>query len=643
MHATAWRRSWHGAAGTMAATGGIVGLFLAAGSLRIALLDAALPAAGGDLLALVLGVWTLGWVLGPVLLGGSSPLRADHLRLLPIPPLRLALGLLGAAFVGVAPAVTALAFASLILFAVRLGPGPTLVAVPAVLLQLVVALLLSRLAIALVGAGARSRLGGVLTGLTTGAMLVVAQSGWMVIVAVDQSGVLATGFPAWLSAVVRASPSGWGVVAADAADRSAWPLAVAALAGLAAVVLLLLLGWSRLLAAPRTTRAPIRGSAGGAAAGRPASPWRRRFPTGRTAAVVAKELRGSWRDPTRWDDVVVAPTWALLTCLLPLGFGETALLPWAAPATVVMATATAANGYGRDGTALWLTLLTPGATRPDVRGRQWAWLAVVAPMALAIALLLTPPSGQPWAWPWVLALLPALLGGGAGLVVWVAVMQLAPGPDPHRNRDHGLDQGDTTGQGIFTFWAALLPAVPAAAVVLAGTLRESALLRWSGVPIGIGTGIVVAWFLGRAASRTLDAHGPELLSLMRTGRSIPTPAAPTGAIDAMPRRTRTAFFGCVWLGSLALFPQGLVPLGFKLGGVEERVWFLPLYLPGAWQWPATFAMIALGLVLYALALRLYRARPCASRPRSDEAPRSPWAEPRSGQGRREEEYAGSSD
>jgi len=194
-HATAWRRSWHGTAGTMAATGGIVGLLLAAGSLRIALLDAALPAAGGDLLALVLGVWTLGWVLGPVLLGGASPLRADHLRLLPIPPSRLALGLLGAAFVGVAPAVTALAFAGLILYAVRLGPGPTLVAVPAMLLQLVVALLLSRLAIALVGAGARSRLGGVLTGLTTGAMLVVAQSGWMVIVAVDQSGVLATGFP----------------------------------------------------------------------------------------------------------------------------------------------------------------------------------------------------------------------------------------------------------------------------------------------------------------------------------------------------------------------------------------------------------------------------------------------------------------
>ena len=68
----------------------------------------------------------------------------------------------------------------------------------------------------------------------------------------------------------------------------------------------------------------------------------------------------------------------------------------------------AANLYGDDGTALWLTRMVPGVERADVRGRQAARLLVVPPVMVALTVSLTAFSGQGWAWPWVLATLPAV-------------------------------------------------------------------------------------------------------------------------------------------------------------------------------------------------------------------------------------------
>jgi ABC-2 type transport system permease protein len=74
----------------------------------------------------------------------------------------------------------------------------------------------------------------------------------------------------------------------------------------------------------------------------------------------------------------------------------------------------------------------------------------------------------------------------------------------------------------------------------------------------------------------------------------------------MPRATRALFFACIWLGSIALFPRGLVPLAIKLTGGDTKVWFLALYLPDAWQWPTIGLMILTGSVLYRVAFRIYR-------------------------------------
>lgn len=611
MKLTALRHALTGRRATWMVTGGLIGLVLAAATLALSALSVARPAVLADVLGLVYALWLIGWIVAPLWAGGASVLRADHFLLLPIARHRLASGLLGAAFVGIGPAVTVLAFASLPLYAARLGVASTLVALPALGLQLLLVVVVGQVTSRVFSTAMQSRGGAAMSAVLFAALLVVAQSGWIVFVAIVQSGVLSlrTGLAPGLSGVVRALPSSWGLVAVEAARRSDWLLAAGALAGLAGLIALLLLWWGRLLGAPGRARAPVRGSRGRVTTDSTRTQgWR---PAGRTAAVVVKELRTWWRDPARTATLVLAPAWALMTGLLPLTLHAltpyaTALLPWTGAGLVLMAASASANLYGQDGTALWLTLLIPGAAQPDVRGRQMAWLLVFAPGALAAAIILTAFSGQAWAWPWVCALLPALLGGAAGLWVWAAVVALAPGPDPRHGGDSLLDR-PSGGMAYPLFWLAMLPAVPASAVVLAGTLLHSTVPRWSGVPVGLASGVLLAWGLGHIAARRLEERGPELLHLMRSGTpsGAQTKDARSSVFDTMSQGTRVRVVLLAMLGSIALFPQGLMPILLTLSGSQTRVWFLALYLPTAWRWPVIVGMILLGLGAYGTALHIY--------------------------------------
>ncbi|MGH2602035.1 MAG: hypothetical protein ACRDJ9_21940, partial [Dehalococcoidia bacterium] len=261
---------------------------------------------------------------------------------------------------------------------------------------------------------------------------------------------------------------------------------------------------------------------------------------------------------------------------------------------------------------LWLTLITPGAEKEDIRGRQAAWLLTVAPAAALLTVVATALSGQSAAWPWMLTLLPALLGGGAGLVALLSVVVLVPGTDPHKRGGNPLSFGDDDGAQVGSVFLMLLlvplTALPAAAVVLAGVLLDQPLVAWAGVPTGIATGVLFAWLLGDIAHRRLRARGPELLALMRHG---PAPAgsgvaAGEGKLPKMPLVQTIVVYLCWWLCWLPLFPQGIVPLVFKLIGPPVRSWFLALYLPPVWQWPVIVAMIALGLAMLAAAIMIPR-------------------------------------
>jgi hypothetical protein len=69
------------------------------------------------------------------------------------------------------------------------------------------------------------------------------------------------------------------------------------------------------------------------------------------------------------------------------------------------------------------------------------WLLVVAPVMVALTVSLTAFSGQGWAWPWVLATLPAMLGATAGLGVLLSVTRPVRQKDPNR-RTGPFDAGD---------------------------------------------------------------------------------------------------------------------------------------------------------------------------------------------------------
>jgi hypothetical protein len=120
------RNSMTGGRAALMVTGGALGLLVAATTIWLSLVDPSGPGVVPDLLASAYLLWLLGWVAGPMW-GASAVLRVDHFALLPVPRRQLAVGLLGAAFVGVTTAVTAVAFLSLVVYGIRRGVLPALV------------------------------------------------------------------------------------------------------------------------------------------------------------------------------------------------------------------------------------------------------------------------------------------------------------------------------------------------------------------------------------------------------------------------------------------------------------------------------------------------------------------------------------
>ncbi|MFI7133395.1 sensor histidine kinase [Nonomuraea sp. NPDC050153] len=75
-----------------------------------------------------------------------------------------------------------------------------------------------------------------------------------------------------------------------------------------------------------------------------------------------------------------------------------------------------------------------------------------------------------------------------------------------------------------------------------------------------------------------------------------------GSLPRLPR-WKAAIVVLLWATAWCpTFPQGIVAGIFKLFGIEEKTWFLALYLPDPWQWPVILGMISLGLCMHILAI-----------------------------------------
>lgn len=162
--------------------GGLAGLVLATGTVALAGLEYASPAVAEDLLAAVFAGWLFGWLLGPVYTGGGDEsVRPEHFALLPVRPARLAVGLLGTAFVGIAPVVSLIAFGALAVYAADFGGAGLVIALVAIPLQLVMVVALSRLMIGTLGVVMRSRLGAILAALVNASMNVLLNQSWVLV------------------------------------------------------------------------------------------------------------------------------------------------------------------------------------------------------------------------------------------------------------------------------------------------------------------------------------------------------------------------------------------------------------------------------------------------------------------------------
>lgn len=505
LRATLLRRSFTGAQVFHLGFGVLGGLAGAAGLFRFATrYDVA---HGGDLLALALAGVLLGWLVGPAVVGGDPGIRPEHLTLLPMRRRELVLGLLGTALVGVGPLTTLVGLAALVAYGARLDPAAALLGVPGAVLLTVLLVVLARVVVAALGAVLGGRVSAALAALPWAVLTAAAAQCWVVFVALGGgTNPLDAGVPAGAARVLRLLPSGWPLVAVEAACRGAWLPAVGALAGLAGLVVVAVLGWARLLdrpAVPPVTRLRRRprprrpARVGGAAFG----------------AVVHKELRTWWRDLVRIHHTSFALTYGLVFVLMPLLVDLGDLLPLAGLVTATMLVACSAHLYSSDGTGLWLTLMVPGSERADVRGRQVAWLLNAAPTTVLFTLAGLVGAVRWWTVPWVTALLPVVLGGGAGLIVLVSVLVPVRMADPHRRGGNpGSDGGPVGGLVWLTLGLLAVVSAPTAALLWCGTRAGSATLLWSATPVGVASGVLLGWGLGRLAHRRLARRGPELLA-----------------------------------------------------------------------------------------------------------------------------------
>ncbi|HEV7711205.1 MAG TPA: hypothetical protein VGP16_23655, partial [Asanoa sp.] len=389
------RNSFTGTKATTTITGVVAGLAAAGGTLALTI--SAGPDRAGGALLLTMASWLLGWIVGPMM-GGTDPgVRREHLRHVPLTDRQLASGLFGAALVGIGPAATLVAGTSLIWYALRIGAAAVPVALVTLVLFVLLLVALSNVVVALVGRVVNSRLSAALMAVPWGVLVCLGAQGWVIIAAI--TGGPETALPPFIADKLRLAPSGWPIVAIEAAGRGDWAVVVAATAGLVALIAAVLAGWALLLhrpVAPTVIRA---------------ARWRGWRPASPLAAVLGKELRSWRRDMIRIHFLTFSLVYALTYTLLPLLINVTDYLPMTGVFFVVLAAGSSAHLHSSDGTALWQTLLAPDAQQADIRGRQRAWLLIVAPPAIALTAIGLIWHGKADMVPWAVGLLPLVLGG----------------------------------------------------------------------------------------------------------------------------------------------------------------------------------------------------------------------------------------
>jgi ABC-2 type transport system permease protein len=483
--------------------------------------------------------WTLGAVLGPILMSGSGTLRPEYFSLLPLDRRSLGRGLLISTFVSIASGFVLLAFLSASAYAVQLAPASLVVVALGAPLSWIFAITASRLVYALTGAAMRSKLGVEIAGIQFGLMFAAMFTGWMIVQVSMQSipALLDRGLPGGpITAVLNAFPTSWPLLAIDAVAAGEPANAALLLAALAVVDVAMVTSAIRLLvpraSAVTTSRRNRPRSLGVVAGGGllPATPM---------GAVIGKELHQWRRDPWRSLELRSGVWTGLAIGFFALVSGTySAVSAFAGLIIAVMLGLGACNLYGQDGSAVWQNVVGESANsvRADVRGRQWATILIFLPQSVAVSVLFVVLSGHWWTVPLLLAAFPALFGAASGAALLVSATGVSPGVDPRRR----VGPNDANGNIGIHVWVVFLlvsiSVIPTAAAVVAVALLQSPWITAGAIAVGIVNGWLAGWLYGRIAIVYLQTRMPDVFSRIRYGR-IFRDTEGSGILDLIERTT----------------------------------------------------------------------------------------------------------
>jgi ABC-2 type transport system permease protein len=478
--------------------GAVIGLLVAGSTLLLGFTATVSSPGGADELALVILTWSVGRVGFAAFSGGDPAIQLDLFRIVPVPGRRLSRALLIVGFTDPTLLFIAVAFSALVAFGFRHGVAAGIVGVLGEAGTLALLSIVCTMVAAVVPTGSRRRqdVGTLLAAVLISAVVVMGTLIGPLL------ALLASGRAGALSPVLRILPTGWGADATALAAEGRPVPAVLLLVALAVSCLLLALWWPRLLAERLV-------AGGGSRHGGQERPRRRLLPATATGAVASRELRLWIRDPNRAGFLLIAFVVGIGACVVPLiSQSTTLLLPFAGLGTIVIAAAVASNSYGFDGAALAIVLGVAGAERADVRGRQLAWFLLVGPYAVLLSVAGLLVAHQQAAWPWVLGLLPAVLGGAVGLVPLVSLVAVQP------LDDNGSPGPTWVAKAYATIILVVVSTVPTVVLLVVGGLSGEAWISWLGVPAGVVTGIACTVWLGRIARARLGRRAPEIFQVL---------------------------------------------------------------------------------------------------------------------------------
>jgi ABC-2 type transport system permease protein len=495
----------------------VAGFLGVIGALAFAATRTATDSQATDATVIAFAVIFLVWVLGPLLTASAGELLApENLVLFPLRPNQLMPGLLAAALVGAGGLTTILVLVGAVAGMAPASPA-LVVTVAAAIVELGMCVAVSRLVAAAISGAAQTRRW----------RDIVVFAAPLIGLAINLSFQFTAGsagrgtspsVPHALISVTRLSPSTLPALAMADARTGHGLRALVELTGGALVVAATLWLWWRVLdriltMAPHNT-AP--------AAGHRTALMPRLLgflPLSRATAVLAKELRVSWRDPRQRA--------ALLGTLFPglIIFVRTAT-DRPSPALVLSLGAVAAftgsaagNLYGFDGYRHWFNVAAGDDARADLLGKSAARVVLTVPLLVLFGGLLAARSGG-W------SLLPAAYGLAVGsllLMVGMSAVTSISSPYPYPERRSNMYSRGESGRGLRLFGETLGKLLVNGIIIgplsaLAYSMRDHPVQATAVGLAAVAVGLV-AWrvCLDTAAGRS-QGHQAELLEALSPRR-----------------------------------------------------------------------------------------------------------------------------